>query len=113
MARSIVDVSAPPELCERPQELAQLERLLETVHASGSGALCLIGGEAGVGKTALVRRFCNQHSATRVLWGACDPLFTPQPLGPLMDIASRVGGELLRLCGGRGRPSEVALAPLH
>jgi len=89
-----------------------LERLLETVHASGSGALCLIGGEAGVGKTALVRRFCNQHSATRVLWGACDPLFTPQPLGPLMDIASRVGGELLRLGGSRARPYEVASALL-
>src|SRR6202521_3445370 len=112
MARSIVDVAALPELFERSQELGRLELVLETVRASGSGALCLIGGEAGVGKTALVRRFCNQHSATRVLWGACDPLFTPQPLGPLMDIASRVGGELARLGGSRARPYEVASALL-
>jgi DNA-binding CsgD family transcriptional regulator/tetratricopeptide (TPR) repeat protein len=112
MARSIVDVAALPELFERSQELGRLELVLETVRASGSGALCLIGGEAGVGKTALVRRFCNQQSATRVLWGACDPLFTPQPLGPLMDIASRVGGELLRLGGTRARPYEVASALL-
>ena len=113
MARSTVDVATLPELLERSQELGQLGRLFETVHASASGVLCLIGGEAGVGKTALVRRFCNQHSATRVLWGACDPLFTPQPLGPFMDIASRVGGELLRLGGSRARPYEVASALLN
>jgi DNA-binding CsgD family transcriptional regulator/tetratricopeptide (TPR) repeat protein len=113
MARSMVDVATLPELLERSEELGQLGRLLERVHVSGSGELCLIGGEAGVGKTALVRRFCNQHSGTRVLWGACDPLFTPQPLGPLMDIASRVGGELLRLGGSRARPYEVASALLN
>jgi len=112
MARSMVDVASLPPLLERSQELGRLGRLLEAVHASGSGVLCLIGGESGVGKTALVRRFCNQHGATRVLWGACDPLFTPQPLGPLMDIASKVGGELLRLGGSRARPYEVASALL-
>ena len=26
---------------------------------------------------------------TRVLWGGCDPMFTPRPLGPLLDIAER------------------------
>ena len=115
MARSTVSassVAALPELLERSGELAALARVMEAVRASGSGALCLIGGEAGVGKTALVRRFCNQQSATRVLWGACDPLFTPQPLGPLMDIASAVGGDLLRLGGSRARPYEVTSALL-
>jgi DNA-binding CsgD family transcriptional regulator/tetratricopeptide (TPR) repeat protein len=105
-------VAALPELLERSGELAALAGVMEAVRASGSGALCLIGGEAGVGKTALVRRFCDQQSQTRVLWGACDPLFTPQPLGPLMDIASAVGGDLLRLGGSRARPYEVTSALL-
>jgi DNA-binding CsgD family transcriptional regulator len=47
------------------------------------GRLILLGGEAGVGKTALVRAFTEGRT---VLWGACDPLHTPRPLGPLVDI---------------------------
>jgi DNA-binding CsgD family transcriptional regulator len=50
------------------------------------GRLILIGGEAGVGKTALVRAFTEGRD---VLWGACDPLHTPRPLGPLLDIGLR------------------------
>ncbi len=34
----------------------------------------------------------------RWFWGACDGLFTPRPLGPLFDIAAKLGGELLELC---------------
>jgi DNA-binding CsgD family transcriptional regulator/tetratricopeptide (TPR) repeat protein len=110
--RTAVSTDALPELLERSGELGTLANHLVEVATTSAGHLCLIGGEAGVGKTALVRRFCNQQSGTRVLWGACDPLFTPQPLGPLMDIASRVGGELLRLGGSRARPYEVASALL-
>jgi predicted ATPase len=101
-----------PELLERSGELATLDGLLEGVRASGSGALCLIGGEAGVGKTALVRQLASGNTGTRILWGACDPLFTPRPLGPLADIALTVKGELLRLGAGRARPYEVADALL-
>jgi ATP/maltotriose-dependent transcriptional regulator MalT len=101
-----------PELLERSGELAALADHLARVTASSTGRLCLIGGEAGVGKTALVRSFCSRQKGTRVLWGACDPLFTPRPLGPLMDIASTVGGELARLGGSRALPYEVASALL-
>ena len=31
-------------------------------------------------------------------WGACDGLFTPRPLGPLLDLAGQLGGELEDLC---------------
>jgi DNA-binding CsgD family transcriptional regulator/tetratricopeptide (TPR) repeat protein len=31
------------------------------------------------------------------LWGACDALFTPRPLGPLHDIALQIRGDLLTL----------------
>jgi hypothetical protein len=39
------------------------------------------------------------------LWGACDGLFTPRPLGPLYDLADQFGGELLELCA-RGADRE-------
>jgi DNA-binding CsgD family transcriptional regulator/tetratricopeptide (TPR) repeat protein len=112
MARSTVAPVALPELLERSGELATLERLLDGVRASGSGALCLIGGEAGVGKTALVRQLAARHPGTRVLWGACYPLFTPRPLGPLLDVASVVGGALAHIGGSPARPHEVASALL-
>jgi predicted ATPase len=34
----------------------------------------------------------------RLVLGACDGLFIPRPLGPLFDITSTLGGELLELC---------------
>ena len=44
----------------------------------------IVAGEAGIGKTALVRAFCQSIplSPTESSEGACDPLFTPRPLGP-------------------------------
>ncbi len=41
-------------------------------------------------------------------WGACDGLFTPRPLGPLLDIAGSLGGELAETLAG-GRPREADL----
>jgi len=111
--RSAVSTDDLPELLERSGELSMLAGRLDKIAATGSGHLCLVAGEAGVGKTALVRRFCSRQSTARVLWGACDPLFTPQPLGPLMDIASTVGGDLLRLGRSRARPYEVSSALLN
>ena len=64
-------------------------------------------GEAGAGKTALVSRFCDDQ-AGRVLEGACDPLFTPRPLGPFLDIARSAGGELARVASTTPRPYELA-----
>jgi DNA-binding CsgD family transcriptional regulator/tetratricopeptide (TPR) repeat protein len=70
----------------------------------------LIGGEAGVGKTALLRAFCDDRGDVRLLWGACDALFTPRPLGPLLDIAETTHGQLEELVKGAARPHEVASA---
>ena len=60
--------------------------------------LALLGGEAGVGKTALLERFQRELPDARWCWGSCDGLFTPRPLGPLYDLADQLGGELLDLC---------------
>ena len=102
--------AAPTKLLERSDELTLLARQLELVRAQSSGRLGVVGGEAGVGKTTLVRTFCAQVGGGRVLWGACDALFTPRPLGPFVDIAATTGGELARLTGSRARPYEVASA---
>ncbi len=81
-------------LLERSAELDALDGHRAAVSEQGRGRLVLIAGEAGIGKTALVRAFCARERQGRVLWGACDALFTPRPLGPFVDIADEVGGEL-------------------
>jgi DNA-binding CsgD family transcriptional regulator len=85
------------ELLEREEFLGDLEAILGEVTA-GSGRFVLVSGEAGIGKTSLVERFAESHQKqTRVLWGACDALFTPRPLGPLYDIAQQARSHLLAL----------------
>ncbi len=86
-------------LLERSKDLEALEGFLDHA-AKGRGGVVLLAGEAGVGKTALVDQFTSTHaSSVRVLVGACDPLATPRPLGPLVDIARRLGGGLDELLG--------------
>jgi len=84
-----------PELLERDEQLGALGTVLSEVAQRGVGAVVLVHGEAGIGKTALVRQFCGHAGGSvRVLWATCDPLFTPRPLGPLFDIARVIDGEL-------------------
>ena len=104
-----------------PERVALVERahLLQTLtdlHAptlDGSGRLVLVHGEAGAGKSALVREWAaSAGPRARVLWGACDPLSSPRPLGPLVDVAPHLDpkvGELLR-SGERDGLFETSLA---
>ncbi|WP_281257720.1 ATP-binding protein [Asanoa hainanensis] len=95
------------DLVERAPQLAVLNAVLDAVTAGHGGVLVLLGGEAGGGKTALVREFCRHHAP--VLWGACDPLFTPRPLGPFTDIAHDTGGALRELIAAGAKPHQVAV----
>jgi DNA-binding CsgD family transcriptional regulator/tetratricopeptide (TPR) repeat protein len=83
-------------LLERDQSLSALRSAFE--RSTEEGCLLLLGGEAGVGKSALVRAFLAEVAGTaRVLVGSCEPLFTPRPLGPIVDIAAQTGGTLATL----------------
>ncbi len=74
-------------LLERDKELGLLSGLLAGVGSSG-GKVVLLRGEAGIGKSVLVRDFVEGHGdEAHVLFGFCDDLLTPQPLGPFWDIA--------------------------
>ncbi|MFG2638599.1 ATP-binding protein [Streptomyces sp. NPDC048362] len=79
------------DLLERDAVLQDLAGHLQAA-VGGPGRLALVRGEAGIGKTAVVHhlaRLADPH--IRVLMGACDPLATPRPLGPLMDLAPHLG----------------------
>lgn len=78
------------DLLERGPILLELSRYLADAD-KGHGRLVFLGGEAGVGKSWLVRRFAELiRGRTPMLIGSCDPLSTPRPLGPLLDIADRL-----------------------
>ena len=103
--------SQSDSLLERTSQLTVLEDLLAAVERDGRGRVALVGGEAGVGKTALVRLFCDEAGrSARALWAACDPLFTPRPLGPLSVIAEGTAGELKQVVKRGATPYEVVLA---
>lgn len=113
---------------ERERCLLDLAEWLDAAVEHG-GLVALVEGEAGIGKTALLQEFsAQQRRVGRVLWGACDALFTPRPLGPLHDIARQTQKALLAAIAAgnrdaiftaaldeleRGPPALVVLEDLH
>jgi DNA-binding CsgD family transcriptional regulator/tetratricopeptide (TPR) repeat protein len=98
------------ELVEREAQLAALGQHLDAA-AAGRGRVALVGGEAGVGKTALVKAFAAERAGgARVVRAACDGLFTPQPLGPLFELAEPLG---LTVDGPRHEVFAATLAALE
>ena len=79
-------------------ELLERESVLEALRdaareaESGRGQLVLLAGDAGVGKTALLRAFVDGLEAPRrVHWGACDPLFPPHAAGAVRRPRRQLG----------------------
>jgi DNA-binding CsgD family transcriptional regulator len=89
------------------ERLLEREAPLETLGgavrdaAAGRGALVLVGGEAGIGKTSLVRALRERiPDDVAFLMGACEPLSVPAPLAPLRELADAAGaGDLTGLDG--------------
>lgn len=97
------------ELLERSVALTRLAAGLDA--ARGHGRVVLVSGEAGIGKTILVRTFVEQHVAgVEVLAGACDPLLTPRALGPLHDMAAELRGSPLAAAVATGAREAVFAA---
>jgi DNA-binding CsgD family transcriptional regulator/tetratricopeptide (TPR) repeat protein len=96
------------DLLERAPLLEELSGVLAATAAGGR--VVLLAGEAGIGKSAVVRRFTEgQPADTRSLLGTCDPLLTPRALGPLHDIARQTDGRLAELLDSGG-PREAVFA---
>ena len=90
-----------PSLLERQAELQTLGTAVERA-GTGRGSAVLVLGEAGIGKTSLVRTFLAEVAGrVRVLAGACEDLLTPRALGPLREAAR----------SARGGPLAAALSP--
>jgi DNA-binding CsgD family transcriptional regulator len=118
------------KLLEREAVLSELANAWSDAKA-GHGRLVLLSGEAGGGKTSVVNHFCAEYLVkATVFMGACDPLGTPTPLGPLIDVATKAGGELerllqeakrrdlifvscLKLLAGPGRPVVMVIEDVH
>ena len=78
-------------LLERESLLGEIGRLLDAA-STGNGTLLLIAGEAGSGKTTLVREAARRHDAKAlVIIGGCDPLTTLQVGRPEPGTRHRSG----------------------
>src|SRR5580698_3562264 len=100
------------EMLERKRHLSELSDWLRRA-IDGEGCIALLGAEAGIGKTTLLREFIKTPLGAKVLWGGCDALFTPRPLGPLYDIALQTQGELLSAISGNASREVIFAAVLR
>ncbi|HEV7706595.1 MAG TPA: AAA family ATPase [Asanoa sp.] len=99
------------ELLERSALLNELGEALAATAVRGR--VVLVTGEAGIGKSALVRGFTELHGAdARFLLGACDPLLTPRALGPVHDLGRQTGGRLAALLAAGGSREQLFAALL-
>lgn len=88
----------------REQELARLARAAAEA-AAGTPRLARIEGPAGIGKTALLRRFLADRSEWTMLRAVCDPAESTLAYGVVAQLRRRPGN---RLVGPANRPDEHA-----
>ena len=92
------------ELLERDDAV---ERLRACVAAAeeGVGRVVLVAGEAGIGKTSLMREVAKGRAPRPVWWESCDALQVPNPLAPLHDIARSANARFAPLLDGAVKAS--------
>lgn len=104
-------------------------RALVDQAGKGRGRVVLLRGEAGIGKTAVVRALTKSVAGqAHILWGSCDDLLAPRPFGPIVDMAfddpglqaalnaqNPVGvfGELMQLFTRALRPTVSVFEDVH
>jgi DNA-binding CsgD family transcriptional regulator/tetratricopeptide (TPR) repeat protein len=100
-------------LLERDAQLGILAAAVVEA-AEGRGSTALIAGEAGIGKTSLVRAMADRvQDEARVLMAACDDLVASRTLGPLHDAAAGTSGPLAAALSDDGPVDRVFAALLE
>ncbi|WP_375491396.1 AAA family ATPase [uncultured Jatrophihabitans sp.] len=98
-------------MLERSGELAALGAAARAA-ARGTGSIALVFGEAGIGKSTVVRALRTAFPAeARLLVGYCDALSTPRTLGPFKDTAHALGGDVLDAVSAGQR--DAVMTALH
>ena len=86
-------VRTPSSLIERDGDLRVLEQSAADLGASGS--VVLVSGEAGFGKTSLLKEFAvGLDHRFRVLYGTCDPIDGPAAFAPLYELIDALPPDL-------------------
>src|SRR5262249_60403730 len=108
-------LTQPPSV-GRPGELPRLNQRLRDARA-GQGAVVLLEGEAGIGKTRTLEELAEtaRPEGTTVLWGRCYEGEAARPYGPfaeaLSEYARRAPAETLRADLGVGAAPLARLVP--
>jgi DNA-binding CsgD family transcriptional regulator/Tfp pilus assembly protein PilF len=98
---------AAGRLLERADLLSELHDLLPSL-AQGHGRVVALSGEAGIGKTSVLRAFIQSASEEYlVLQSGCEDLMTPRPLGPLFDIADLLDPNLVDMLADGQQQAQV------
>src|SRR5258705_2209682 len=101
------------KLIERTGFLATLQTKIEGVE-EGEGHCILVSGESGIGKTSIVKAFCNKKEKnSKIYLGTCDAMFTPRPLAPLYDILLQMLGDARENIGNITDRAELFTRFLH
>ena len=117
VAAGLTSPSTTGRLVERDGVLAELAHHAAAA-LSGAGRLVVIRGEAGIGKSSVVRAFCDDVHDGTVAIGHCDPVSAPVPLGPVLglcdclgqDVRARLVAAITGESGAGGVPYAVASA---
>ena len=94
-------------LLERDADLAALAGQWDRARG-GRGGMVVVTGESGAGKSTLLQAFTDDlPDAVPVLWGACDPLLNPRPLGPIHDVADQLDEDARASLHSAVQPHEI------